>query len=441
MSPHNVTHEQLVQFVLGELSSEESREIQAHLRQCASCRRSVGRLQTLLDCAERMGAVPQDKKDVESANHEVLLAANTQDQTRRGILFPAAFLGRTIMNHRMTKWAVAAVVALAVIGGWSLFSGGGSGKAYAQVVDRLHGANTLTFSMVTMTGRKEMPTVRMDVAYREPEQVRIATADGYVTVATRTPEGMEGISIVPVTKSYVKIKADNLPADPSSNAWATTERLRALPGQADETLGRKQIDGRTLDGFRVHGDDAQTSVWIDPGTGELIRVELEFANAPGMNVIMSDFQLDIPLDDSLFALEPPEGYTPMEIQADVSKVTERDFIEILRFWSAWTKDTTFPPIVAGAEIAKVTMDMAHEGRFVAPCPPGYEPAKQQDIMYRGLLFVASLPTGTWRYAGQNVPFGDPATPIFWYQPTGSSTWRIIYADLHVVDATAEQLPK
>ena len=332
MSPHNVTNEQLVQFVLGELSAEKASEIQAHLQQCEPCRRAAGRLQSLLDCAGRMSTLPENEQTVESANRVVLLAARNenQDPTRRRALSSAAFFGRTIMHHRTVKWATAAVVALAVIAGLSMFTGDGAGKAYARAVDRLHGANTLTFSLVTMTGQQEMPTVRMDVAFRAPSQIRIATADGYVTVAQRTPDGMEGISIVPATKSYVKIKADNLPEDPSGDPWATTERLRTLPARADEALGRKEIDGRALDGFRVHEADAVTTVWIDPGTGELARVELEFADAPGMNTIMSDFQLDVPLDDSLFSLEPPQGYTPVEVQADASTVTERDFIEFLR---------------------------------------------------------------------------------------------------------------
>jgi hypothetical protein len=62
-------------------------------------------------------------------------------------------------------------------------------------------------------------------------------------------------------------------------------------------------------------------------------------------------------------------------------------------------------------------------------------------MYRGLVFSSQLPAGTWRYAGQNVRFGDPAVPIFWYQPQGSATWRVVYADLHVADVAPENLPK
>ena len=42
--------------------------------------------------------------------------------------------------------AVAAVVALAVILGLSLFTGDGAGKTYARVVDQLHRAHTLTYS-------------------------------------------------------------------------------------------------------------------------------------------------------------------------------------------------------------------------------------------------------------------------------------------------------
>ena len=62
-------------------------------------------------------------------------------------------------------------------------------------------------------------------------------------------------------------------------------------------------------------------------------------------------------------------------------------------------------------------------------------------MYRGMVFISRLPAGTWRYAGQNVRFGDPATPIFWYQSAGSATCRVIYADLHIANVAPESLPK
>ena len=247
---------------------------------------------------------------------------------------------------------------------------------------------------------------------------------------------IKGIGIVPVEKNYAKFEMENVPKDPAKDPWAMVEALRALPAQADEELGQREVDGRMLDGFRVREADIVTAVWIDPASGRPVRVELEVPSAPGMNVILSDFQLDVDLPDSFFSLEPPEGYVPIEIQADVADIGERDFTEFLRAWSQWTVDGTFPPMVAGPEIAKVVVEMAQGGKF----KPGWDFSSQQ-VMYRGLAFISVLPAGTWRYAGQNVPFGDPATPIFWYQPKGSATWRIIYADLHVAEAKPESLPK
>ncbi len=38
-------------------------------------------------------------------------------------------------------------------------------------------------------------------------------------------------------------------------------------------------------------------------------------------------------------------------------------------------------------------------------------------------------------------YGDAQTPIFWYQPSGSATYRAIYGDLSIKDVTPENLPK
>ena len=441
MSPHNVTNEQLVQFVLGEMPPERAREIETHLSECPACRQTAGRLQSLLDCAEGMSTLPKHAETVESANREVLLTAKTQERTRRGALPQAALFGRTIMNHRMTKWAVAAVVALATIAGLSLLTGDGSSKVYARMVDQLHNTRTLTYSVITMTGVESMPTVRLDIAYRDTGHFRSATADGYVTVLESTATGVKGISLVPGTKSYVVFEMANVPDGPGKDPWAATERLRTLPAQADKVLGRREFDGRMLEGFEVQEDDTAATVWIDPKTGQLVRAELKFAGAPGMNMILSDFQFDVPLADSFFSLEPPEGYTPVEVAVDVSQVAERDFIEFLRLWSNWTVDASFPPTVSGPDIARIAVQMAREGKFIGPYAPAYGAERQPQIMYRGLVFTGALPEGTWRYAGQNVSFGNPAAPIFWYQPAGSPTWRVIYADLHVADVAARDLPK
>jgi hypothetical protein len=443
MSPHDVTNEQLVQFVLGELPAGRTAEIETHLCQCESCGQTVGRLRSLLDCAGRMAALPAGLREADAANRAVLRAAQTQPigQPRRGLAFPAALCGRIIMKSRIAKLALAAGVILAVVSGLNLLTGDGAGKAYAKVVGQLQRAHTLTFSMVARTGVESLPTVRLDLAYNDAGYFRSSTADGYVTVLQATANGVKGISLVPPTKSYVVFEMANMPNDPAKDPWVTIERLRALPTRADAALGRQEIDGRLLEGFQVREEDATTTVWLDPRTGVLVRAEVEFARTPGMNTILSDFQFDVVLPDSFFSVAPPEGYTPVQVAADAAGVTEQDFIEFLRLWSNWTVDATFPPMVTGVEIARVAVQMAREGKFVGPYAPAYGAERQPQVMYRGMVFSGQLPGGTWRYAGQNVRFGDPAAPIFWYRPQGSVTWRVIYADLHVADVAPENLPK
>ncbi len=441
MSPHDVTNEQLVQFVLAELPAGEAGGIEAHLEQCESCRREVKRLRSLLDCADRMSDVREDEHVVQSANRKVLLNAGTEDkdQRRRGYESSVAIFWRTVMSSRMTKLAVAAAVILAATIGLNLFTSNSAGKVYARAVSQLHRAQTLTYSMITKTGLESTPTVRTDVMFKDVGDtsfVRVTTPDGYITVAQAIGNKMKGLTFIPVAKNFVRFELDNMPDDPAKDPFANVEMLRALPAQADEELGRKEVEGRVLDGFRFHDGDTVTTVWIDPANGQPARVEIEVPSAPAMNAIITDFRLDTPLEDSLFSLEPPQGYFEFKVQADAAQIGEKDFVEFLRAWSQWTVDGTFPPMVAGVEVAKVTVQMAQEGRL----KPGIDYGLQ-DVMYRGLVFVSALPSGAWRYAGQNVPFGDPAVPIFWYQPQGSATWRIIYADLHVTDVTTEDLPK
>ena len=56
-------------------------------------------------------------------------------------------------------------------------------------------------------------------------------------------------------------------------------------------------------------------------------------------------------------------------------------------------------------------------------------------LQRGLLFTTQLsPEADAHYAGKGVSPGAADTPIFWYRPKESETYRIVYADLSVREA-------
>ncbi|MEJ2702282.1 MAG: DUF2092 domain-containing protein, partial [Sedimentisphaerales bacterium] len=319
------------------------------------------------------------------------------------------------------------------------YVGGSTGTAYADVVQRLQKARTLLYTVVTSTAVAGMPDMQMEIAFKEPGYVRITMPGGYVSVADWT-QG-KGLSIIPDKRQFVEMDMSNMPNDMAQRQFDMIERLRTLPERADEMLGQRTVDGRVVQGFRVTEESEIDTVWIDTKTLELVSVEREFVNVPGVSAVLTDFQFDVDLDDALFSLTPPDGYTRVEVQVDASDTGESDVIEYLRLWTTWTKDHTFPPTLNPVEMTKVSAEMAAAGKFIESHSAQPDP-EQVMAMTRGVMFVMKLPAEShWGYAGGNVKYGDAQTPIFWYQPAGSATFRVIYGDLSVRDVAPEDLSK
>jgi len=63
-------------------------------------------------------------------------------------------------------------------------------------------------------------------------------------------------------------------------------------------------------------------------------------------------------------------------------------------------------------------------------------------MARGFVFFKLLKAeNDWHYVGGNVKLGDAKSPVCWYRPDDSETYRVIYGDLSVKNVALEDLPK
>ena len=63
-------------------------------------------------------------------------------------------------------------------------------------------------------------------------------------------------------------------------------------------------------------------------------------------------------------------------------------------------------------------------------------------LQRAYIFIQLLKAeNDWHYVGNGVKLGNAESPICWYRPDDSETYRVIYGDLSVKDVAPEDLPK
>ena len=156
--------------------------------------------------------------------------------------------------------------------------------------------------------------------------------------------------------------------------------------------------------------------------------------------IMKNFEFNADLDESVVSMDVPEGYTLDKAELELGNASEEDLIESLRIWAEIIGDGTFPEAI-GTEVTMAQMPVLIQK--VAAMQVSEKKGTEIGMSFaKGMLFHQTLESqGKWNYAGAGVKLGDADTAIFWYQPQGSATYRVIYGDLSVKDVAEENLPK
>ena len=355
-----------------------------------------------------------------------------------------------IMKSQITKFAAAAVIIIAVLIG--IYQFGGSAPAFADVVRPLLTARTATFKMTTDI--KNRPSQTLEGMFMEPGRMRQTTPKG-ITISDIQQHKM--MILRPAEKKALILEMENISESEVQRQANMFLEIRRRIREAQENenesvkyLGRQKVNGLTAIGYHVADRSMDMTVWADPKTLLPVRIEFSVAEMMGQEgtFVMSDIAFDVELDEKLFSTDVPEGYTAQTMQMDVSEPGEKDFIEALRVWADFT-DGEFP----SALNMKVIME-EFSGAYKKKT--GLELDKDKDIsnprirefmnafaaVGRGIMFPRVLGADSdWHYVGKDKKFGDADTPIFWYRPEGSQTYRVIYGDLTVKDVEPENLPK
>lgn len=189
----------------------------------------------------------------------------------------------------------------------------------------------------------------------EGRQIRLAAADGRTFIQDFEEGGQ--IWIDPSDKTIMRASIK-----PGIGYFTADWFARAIdPGDSPVTQLPREKDLHAV-GIRYDKESVQYTLWSDEKTGLPLRLILdapvtEYTPDPN-RTILNDIVINAPVDESLLALAPPEGYAVKEVPPIVTK---RPAVSA----AATTVPTDVKPARLDFRVAAVPGDAASDGPYVA----------------------------------------------------------------------------
>jgi outer membrane lipoprotein-sorting protein len=385
------------------------------------------------------------------------IASQTLVALRQKAHRPTSTLHERI-THMSWKSKASAVLAIAasVLVMYVILSSPMSGtQAFAAVAQAINSVRTATWKIATEVKLSPEKTVSSSGVgmFLEPSHERVETTldDGRVIQITDGAEN-KFLSLVPDEKLAMIFNVENVPLGRESGLGKTFQGLRDIVAQAQggknamvERLDDEVVDGRDALVFRLQLGAMTTKIWADPVT--LLPVRVEYTTDES-RVVMSDFEIGVDLDESLFSLEVPEGYKlERTTEIDLSKKPITYLADALKLTAEYNNGV-FPPQLRGEEGIDGMARRAAEAlaKELANDP---EELRRRTIEHSmtlggafGVLLNLSPEQHDYHYAGKDVLLNTPDQPIFWYRTSKASpNYEVLYADLHVEEVAPEDVPK
>ncbi len=372
----------------------------------------------------------------DNLRRQVLSAFSESAQKSQEQTTPFGVLRKTIMKNTFTKIAAAILVVAGLLIGLH-FAGNpfAATVTFADVIQPILNARTASLDII-VGEQGNQPMIHDDIMGSRIRRTVAGTTGVDIIIDLEHEQLLTidhgkktaayiGLKGLPDLKNYVELLRDTL------------TRLQAQPGFQVEEHGLRNVDGRDYLVFVASGDNNTITIWADPKTAMPVRIEQK---TPNMVIACDNLKFDVEFDESLFSMDQPAGYTVQNTGGiDFSQSSESAFIETLRIWAEVFEDGQFPDSISLEDLVKLgpKFQQGMERKDLTE-------QQQADVALRwgqGLVFIRFFKgQGQWHYAGAGVKLGDSDTPIFWYQPQDSQTWRVIYGDLHVEDVEEENLP-
>ena len=138
----------------------------------------------------------------------------------------------------------------------------------------------------------------------------------------------KGIELDTKDKTYVEIRPFSGPMSP----LMMLQNLSDSEAAASKKLGVRVVNGIQCTGFEIElekvdpdtGEDGKLEVWIDNRTRLPQQVSISMLSSlVPVELMMENFQWNEPLDQDLFSVVPPVGYSPKKLDASQQRSHEQ----------------------------------------------------------------------------------------------------------------------
>jgi outer membrane lipoprotein-sorting protein len=388
-----------------------------------------------------------------------------------------------IMKSRITKLAAAAVIFVAVLAGIPILNPE-QGVALADVLARVEQARAFMYKMnmrITVSMGENMPAMDMDMEMTmiisrdfgmKTETIAVDSKTGQKSTSTTYVVPHEGIAVtlIPDEKKYMHLEFDDdLLAKMKQENNDPREVIKRMMGSEYIELGRSTIDGLEVDGFQTTdpaviggmGENVMFTLWVDADSWLPVRSEMEYKMGDKMKVhgVVSEYNWDFLVNADDFKPVIPDDFEPMGTGLGMPKISEEGLIEGLRLFAELAG--SYPKKISMMELAQETIafmtnkDVLEKIKEKIPEAAGLDydeldKLDQNQIMNKTMQITQPLQSPGFFYMmlvqekrepvyyGQTVgPEDTDAVLLRW--KVSDNEYRIIFGDLSVGNATAEEL--
>ena len=369
------------------------------------------------------------------------------------------------MRSPITKFAVAAVIIIAVAAGIYYFAGEGTQKccAWTQIADKVAQIKTCVYNMHVHISGGTLGQKGQDVeskAYISSDYgQRVDTfLDGNVMQQIYTPTDSNAmILVMPSEKKYMRmVLTEERSAKMKSQFQDPRDAITKFMTGPLKELGKETIDGVEVKGIEVNNPPAFKSVygnfigrtWVDVKTEYPVKIEIEIEITSGeqktqMSMVMDGFEWGTELDPGIFEPNIPPDYTMMA-EVKMPNQDEASAIEGLRVFAEMAGGH-YPSQMNVMTLTKESAEIfAKKSASVPNGKPSDEQTQQMTAemmkMQAPVLFYSKLGRdgNDPAYYGNDVNAGDANSVLMRWKISGD-TYRVIYGDLSAENVTAEKL--